>query len=143
VNSEEIQQDLQRFKTEMMLYRPFFGDILLRLPIVQDDSIPTACADGRTIRWNSRFFSGLSEAQRHYVLMHEVFHTLLLHPTRSPGHDPKLWNVAADMVVNTMCDMMEADLSMTFREHHKYALGLSDSGSVIGNARDNWMALWK
>ena len=30
-----------------------------------------------------------------------------------------------------------------FVERHKYALGLSDSGSVIGKARDNWMALWK
>ncbi len=30
-----------------------------------------------------------------------------------------------------------------FVDRHKFALGLSDSGGVIGNARDNWMALWK
>lgn len=111
MNEEAIRKDLQQFKSEMMMYRPFFGDILLRLPIVQDDSIPTACTDGRTIRWNSRFFSSLSSAQRHYVLMHEVLHTLLMHPTRMPGHDPEVWNIAADMVVNTMCDSMQRDIN--------------------------------
>ena len=111
MNHQAIQEDLQRFKTQMLMYRPFFGDILLRLPIVQDDSIPTACTDGRTIRWSSRFFSSLTSAQRHYVLMHEVLHTLLMHPTRMEGHDPEIWNVAADMVVNSMCDKICADVN--------------------------------
>lgn len=111
MNNGEIQQDLQRFKAQMMLHRPFFGDILLRLPIVQDDSIPTACTDGRTIRWSGRFFSTLNSAQRHYVLMHEVLHTLLMHPLRLEGHDPDIWNIAADMMVNSMCDAMARDIA--------------------------------
>lgn len=111
MNHREIQEDLQQFKTEMLMYRPFFGDILLRLPIVQDDSIPTACTDGRTIRWSSQFFSSLNSAQRHYVLMHEVLHTLLMHPIRVEGRDPDIWNVAADMVVNSMCDRMAYDVN--------------------------------
>ena len=106
-----IHHDLQQFKTEMLLYRPFFGDILLRLPIVQDDSIPTACTDGRTIRWSSRFFSTLTGPERHYVLMHEVLHTLLMHPTRMLGKDRDIWNVAADIVVNSMCDQMARDVN--------------------------------
>ena len=111
MNHNEIREDLQQFKTEMLIHRPFFGDILLRLPIVQDDRIPTACTDGRTIRWNRRFFSSLNSAQRHYVLMHEVFHTLLMHPSRIGGRDPEVWNVAADMVVNAMCDGMMRDVN--------------------------------
>ncbi len=87
MNRSWIDQDLRQFKSDMLMYRPFFGDILLRLPIVQDDSIETACTDGRVIRWNGDFFSGMNSAQRHYVLMHEVLHTLLLHPSRMQGHD--------------------------------------------------------
>lgn len=111
MNHHAIREDLQQFKTEMLMYRPFFGDILLRLHIVQDDDIPTACTDGRTIRWSGRFFSTLTAPQRHYVLMHEVLHTLLMHPTRAYGRDPDIWNVAADMVVNSMCDKMAYDVN--------------------------------
>ncbi len=110
MNSSDIEQDLQQFRMEMLLYRPFFGDILLRLPMIQDDSIPTACTDGWTIRWNSRFLSGMNSAQRHYVIMHEVLHTLLLHPSRMKQHDREIWNIAADMVVNQMCDAILADI---------------------------------
>ena len=89
MNQEAITKDLQDFKTTMLMYRPFFGDILLRLPIVRDDAVPTACTDGRTIRWSGPFFSSLNSAQRHYVLMHEVFHVLLMHPSRAGGRDPE------------------------------------------------------
>ena len=106
-----IQEDLQQFTSTMLMYRPFFGDILLRLPILPDDSIPTACTDGRTIRWNPAFFSTLDSAQRHYVLMHEVLHTLLMHPSRMQGRDWRIWNVAADMVVNSMCDQIASDVN--------------------------------
>ena len=111
MNHNEIGEDLQRFKAAMLIHRPFFGDILLRLPIVQDEGIATACTDGRTIRWNRRFFSSLNSAQRHYVLMHEVFHALLMHPSRIGLRDPEVWNIAADMVVNDICDSMMRDVN--------------------------------
>ena len=43
--------------------------------------------------------------------MHEVLHTLLMHPLRIEGRDPDVWNVAADMVVNSMCDQMARDVN--------------------------------
>ncbi len=101
-----IESELHQFKTRMLISFPFYGDILLRLPIVRDESVPTACTDGRTIRWNSRFFIGLTPGQRHYVLMHEVLHTLLRHPLRMKGKDPEIWNVAADIIVNRICDAL-------------------------------------
>ena len=88
----------------MLINYPFYGDILLRLPIVRDDSVATACTDGHTIRWSVKFFLPLSEEERHYVLMHEVFHTLLCHPLRAAGLNPQIWNIAADIIVNNMCD---------------------------------------
>ena len=105
-----IETELNRFKANMLLARPFYGDILLRLPIVHDDSVETACTDGRSIRWSAHFFGTLTTEQRRYVLMHEVFHVLLRHPLRVNARDPKIWNVAADIIVNNMCDKLAYDV---------------------------------
>ena len=102
--AKEVEAGLARFKTAMLLTCPFYGDILLKIPILRDDSVPTACTDGRTIRWGLPFFKTLSVSQRNYVLMHEVFHALLMHPSRKMEREDEIWNVAADLVVNQMCD---------------------------------------
>lgn len=107
-----IEKELRTFKTRMLIERPFYGDILLRLPIIRDDSISTACTDGRAIRWNERFFRSLTPPQQHYVLMHEVFHILLKHPLRLQERDPEIWNAAADIIVNNMCDRLALDLRL-------------------------------
>ena len=109
--NDSMEQELHRFITSLLIEQPFYGDILLKLPIVRDDSVPTACTDGRTIRWSGKFFGPLNENQRHYVLMHEVFHTLLMHPLRRGSKDPEIWNVAADLVVNAMCDELATYLN--------------------------------
>ncbi len=103
---ESIEAELHRFKAGMLISYPFYGDILLRLPILRDDTVPTACTDGRAIRWSTSFFLPLLPEEQRYVLMHEVFHTLLGHPLRAAGRDPAVWNVAADIIVNNMCDAL-------------------------------------
>ena len=109
--SSEISDNLSRFRQALLLYRPFYGDILLHLPIVEDPRVETACTDGFTIRWNPDFFRHLTPEQQRYVLMHEVFHVLLLHPSRMRHQaDVRLFNVAADMVVNNACDMLLNDM---------------------------------
>ena len=94
---DDIENEIRRFKTLMLVAMPFYGDILLKIPVVRDDAVKTACTDGRTIWWSGEFFSGLTPAQRHYVLMHEVFHVLLMHPSRIKNRNPKLWNVAVKL----------------------------------------------
>ncbi len=108
--NNKAEETIHKFRMQMLIRMPFYGDILLRLPILRDDSIPTACTDGRSIRWNGRFFTGLSEAEIRYVLMHEVFHILLKHPLRLKGKDPQIWNVAADIIVNAYCDQLARSL---------------------------------
>ena len=110
MKADEVTAVLQAFKLRLLVEYPFFGDILLRLPIIRDDSVPTACTDGRTIRWSADFFEPLTAPQIRYVLMHEVFHTLMLHPLRLKGLDHEIWNVAADLIVNQMCDTLKATL---------------------------------
>ena len=38
-----------------------------------------------------------------FVLAHETLHVVLRHITRASGKNPKIWNLAADLVVNHFC----------------------------------------
>ncbi len=85
----------------------------MSVPIIEDRDIATACTDGRRIRYNPRFMATLSEPERRFVLMHELMHILLLHPTRMKGRDEALYNVAADIVVNDACKRLASRLHMS------------------------------
>ena len=97
-----VENEIKRFKMDLLRKMPFYGDIVMRLPFVENGRIATARTDGGKIEYNPKFLSSISRGQRNFVLMHEVFHVLLFHCTRSGDRDPKLWNTAADMIVNDM-----------------------------------------
>lgn len=110
VRNRAIQARLFKFRMELLRKHPFYGDILLKLPLVADTGIPTACTDGRTIRYNPNFFYTKTTEEYCYILMHEVLHALLMHPLRRGDRDPELWNVACDLTVNHMLDRLKWDL---------------------------------
>lgn len=105
-DSEKIRQGLGRFKIDMMKHSPFYGDILMKVSIIEDTSVRTAQTDGTCIRYSPFFFAGLKEGQRNYVILHEVLHILLMHWKRAGERDHRLWNVACDFVVNGIIDNM-------------------------------------
>ena len=80
----------------------FFTSLALFARFEVSFEIPTAATDGRTIFVNPRFFDTLTTAEQDAVLVHEVLHAALLHVPRRGGRDPRLWNIAADYVVNGM-----------------------------------------
>lgn len=75
-----------------------------QLPIVPNRDIETArvCLDGRNLRMeiNPRFWMGLTEDDRTFVLGHEAFHVALGHISRGRGYPQQIMNVAADAVTN-------------------------------------------
>jgi len=81
---------------------PFFGALALFLRYGLDESIPTACTNGREVHFNPRFVESLSTQELDAVMVHELLHAALLHIPRMGSRDPHLWNVAADIVVNGM-----------------------------------------
>lgn len=86
-----------------LLGRPdftFFTSILLKLKVVFDMRIPTACTDGRTIRFNPVFLEDYDQKETAFILMHELMHVVYKHLGRVNGRDHKLWNVACDYVIN-------------------------------------------
>ncbi|HEU4409835.1 MAG TPA: VWA-like domain-containing protein [Polyangiaceae bacterium] len=79
---------------------PFFAALCLFARFRPSAGVPTACTDGRDVFYNPAYLAELSPAQLDAVLLHEVLHAALSHPTRVRARDPVRWNVAADIVVN-------------------------------------------
>ena len=97
-----LEQEIQRFKMDMLRKIPFYGDIILQLPFEENHSIPTAATDGAKIMYNPKFLEKQTPGQRNFVLMHEVLHVLLLHCSRGKDKDHRISNIAADFIVNDM-----------------------------------------
>ncbi len=106
-----VEEEVQRFRMELLRKVPFYGDVLMRLPLVANPSIPTARTDGRRIEYSPAFFQKLNAGQQHFVLLHEVFHVLLFHCRRNGDKDPRLWNTAADLIVNSMLTKLRGDMN--------------------------------
>jgi predicted metal-dependent peptidase len=87
---------------------PFFAPAVAKLAVVFDDTVPTACTDGVTIRWNGKWFDSLPDPVLTTVLAHEACHPMLGHLWRAPEgakasqESWDLWNQATDHAVNLM-----------------------------------------
>ncbi len=79
---------------------PFFGTLAMFARFIPRENIPTAATDGRDIFFNPEFLSLLPSQQQDGVILHELLHAALFHPLRLKQRSPKLWNIAADIVVN-------------------------------------------
>lgn len=94
---------LSKAKIQLMA-RPdsaFFTTICFSLRHYLDESIPTACTNGKWIKFGIKFFMGLDLEERIFLLLHETMHCAYLHMIRMPaGYCPDRWNIAGDHVIN-------------------------------------------
>lgn len=128
----ELEDEIKRFKMELFRKLPFYGDVLMHLQFVEDKSIPTAATDGKCIYYNPRFLAGLVPGERNFVIMHEVFHVMLMHvSSRSKDKDPRIWNTAADLVVNNMLWNLKRDMNFRGIDFKKPSVGLFSNISDI------------
>jgi predicted metal-dependent peptidase len=86
----------------LMLSYPFYASMLLRHEIVFDAETKTASTDGKTLRINEEFLTGLTHNQRVTLLAHETEHVCKLHHTRRNDRDGTRWNKACDHAVNNI-----------------------------------------
>ena len=93
---------IAKARMNVILSAPFFGTLLMRLPMVCDNSIPTFCTDGKRIKFNEEFCAALSDGEVGFALVHEVAHCALGHLWRMGKRDGSKWNLAADHAVNKM-----------------------------------------
>lgn len=80
----------------------FFTTVCFSLKHLWDFTVPTACTDGREIRYNPDFFMKQGPDEQLGLLLHETYHVVLGHMTRLAGRCPFKWNMAADYAINQM-----------------------------------------
>ena len=121
-----MEQEVQRFKMELLRKMPFYGDVLMHLVFAENKNIPTAATDGKTIWYNPKFLSNLHAGERNFVILHEVFHVLLRHGVRNVDRkrDQDIWNVACDIIVNQMLTRLKYQMNMVGIPFDRPAAGI-------------------
>jgi predicted metal-dependent peptidase len=100
---EDVLDRIIVARVGLLLRHPFFGNMATRLRIEPaDDWLPTAATDGRHLYFNTQFFNAMDNKEIEFVIAHEILHCVYDHLTRRESRDPKLYNIAADYVVNNL-----------------------------------------
>jgi predicted metal-dependent peptidase len=90
--------------TNLVLRAEIAGLSLLgeSIRIVQDNTVETMCTDGRVIRVGGAWLETNGFRGNLFDLLHEWLHCFLNHVARLGNRDPKIWNIACDVVVVRM-----------------------------------------
>lgn len=88
----------------------FFAILAMKLHVQPNWDIETADVDGRTMRYNPEFITGLTPQKRLGLIAHEVMHCALSHMSRRQGREPKRWNIACDLAINHI--LLEASFEL-------------------------------
>ena len=91
--------------TELLRKQPFFGSLVLRLPLRPDATRETLATDGHEIRYSPRW---VAETDSHIIetaMARVVMACALKHHTRRGERDPERWQMASQLVTHALiCD---------------------------------------
>ena len=102
-SNEAVVEQIIRARISLLLQQPFWGTLATRLILrdaTDEDWCPTAGTDGRYFYYNRNFISKLNKSECIFLVAHEVEHCVYDHMSRRGGRKPKMWNAAADYVIN-------------------------------------------
>ena len=102
VPAEVSEPTLSSALLRLRVHQPFLAALALFARYEITRAVPTAATDGITVYVNPDFWSPLTPAEQDGLLLHEVLHAALGHCTRRGVREPQLWNIAADIVINSM-----------------------------------------
>ncbi len=100
VNESTIQR-VKRLRGELVKEHPFYGHLAMHLILAAAD-IGTAGTDGKHLIVDPHFAEQLSDEELSMIIMHEVLHCALSHMARRKNKNPVWWNIACDIVINSM-----------------------------------------
>ena len=98
----DAEQKLTRGMLLLQRLHPFYGAIYQVLEKRPDPDIKSLSVSPRQLRYSPAFVEGASMPHLTFALLHEVFHTALMHAARRNCRDRRLWNMACDLYVNAM-----------------------------------------
>ena len=100
VAPQTIQDKVSRAKVRLLMSDPFTASILITMPVVYTDTLPTMATDGKNLYINPEFAAGLSDKELQGVFVHETYHKILMHHIRRGTREHQKYNVAGDIVIN-------------------------------------------
>lgn len=98
----DLNRRLAKARTALVLEQPFIGTLALNMPMTLDPNVPTACTNGKWVKFNPTFIEDLDDEQLKFLVAHEVFHPMFEHMYRLQGRNHKKWNMAGDYVINQL-----------------------------------------
>ena len=107
----------------------FFGMLLMHMKYAVDEHLSTACTDGERIVFGAAFLDDLSDRELDFVMMHEILHAALQHCTRGKDLQGFRFNVACDIVVNSIIlESHRDDLTKITLRKYGTAMHLAPNG---------------
>ena len=103
-NEENLAQYISATRIRLRKTSPFFAALSLYAEIDFNQDVPLARTNGKKIIFNPNTYFKLPPKERDGVYLHELLHMALLHTFRRGIRDPKIFNIAADIVVNGMIE---------------------------------------
>lgn len=99
------EQRIERCHIELMKHPQFvaYSGILMIGDCKIDDNIPTACTNGRDVKYGRQFVDSLNDADLRGVIIHEAKHKMYRHLLtwkHLQKQDPQRANMACDYVIN-------------------------------------------
>ena len=104
MTNEEVRILAKRLlfaRTTLVNNVPFFSRLLLRLKIGIAEC-NTAYTDMENVVFDPQFAQRLSDEELEFIFLHELLHCALNHCIRGKGLNNLLYNIACDIVVNSM-----------------------------------------
>jgi len=105
LSNEQITKYTKRImlsRMRLLCNYGFYGLLLMHIIFTIDIKTDTIWTDGVRIGLNPSFLDELSDDELDYVFMHEILHIALDHGKRRCNFDEKKYDIAADIVVNSI-----------------------------------------
>lgn len=100
-DNDPVYIELVTAKVNLLLSKPFFGILIVRMDLVEAPWCRTAATDGRRFYYNREFIKNLPRQQLLFLMGHELLHCIFDHLGRKGRRDKDLWNMACDYVINS------------------------------------------
>ena len=88
--------------TELLRKQPFFGSLILRLPLRADATRETLATDGYEIRYSPRWVAETASHLIETAMARVVMACALKHHTRRGDRDPERWQRASQLVTHAL-----------------------------------------
>lgn len=96
-------------RSNMLFKAPFFGNLAIRLRLIDASKWLDTCAtDGRHFYYNRDFVEKLSRPELIFVFCHQVMHCVYEHMSRRGSRNADFWDAACDFISNA--DIVEQNI---------------------------------